>query len=72
MYFDRKKHFPKQKRVGFDENNNMIIEVGYTNEMDLLPIIKKWIPLIEVIESEDGSVERELKKSLQKALKALK
>jgi len=72
MYFDRKKHFPKQKRVRIDENNNMIIEVGYTNEMDLLPMIKKWLPLIEVIESEDGSIEKSLERDLQIALKKLK
>ena len=61
-YFETKKHFPYQKII---DKNKCLIEVAYTQPQEILPMIKKWIPDIEVIESEDGEIEKQLIKDLE-------
>jgi len=63
FYFEQKIHFPKQKIINNDRNN-FLIEVAYTQYLEIVPIIKKWIPHIEIIECEDN-LKEELKKELQ-------
>ncbi len=70
-YFEKKVHFPREKDKETDKDGNLIIECAYTQPLEVLPIIKKWLPFVEVIESEDGSVEEELKKDLLLALNKL-
>ena len=70
-YFENKVHFPKEKNKKTDKDGNLIIECAYTQPLEVLPIIKKWLPFVEVVESEDGSVEKELKKDLLLALNKL-
>lgn len=71
FYFEKKNLFPKQKLLKKDDKGNLIIEVFYTQPMEILPNIKKWLPFVEIMESEDGSIEKELKKDLQNALKKI-
>ena len=62
-YFEKKAHFPREKDKKTDNEGNLIIECAYTQPLEVLPVIKKWLPFVEVVESEDGSVEKELKKT---------
>jgi predicted DNA-binding transcriptional regulator YafY len=66
-YFKIKEQFPKQKILD-DREENFIIEVGYTQPLEILPTLKKWIPFVRVIESEDGSIEEALKRDLERYL----
>ena len=66
FYFEQKPHFPKQKIINKDKSN-FLIEVKYTQYLEIAPIIKKWIPYIEVVECDDDLKEK-LKKELQNYL----
>jgi len=65
VYFEKKKHFPKQKI--YKNKDEFFIEVGYTQYMELAYLVKKWLPDIEIVECDDNSKER-LKKELQEYL----
>jgi len=66
IYFEKKNQFPKQKVINKDKDN-FLIEVGYTQPMELNVLVKKWIPDIEIVECEDDAKEK-LKEELQKYL----
>lgn len=61
-YFENKSFFPYQKII---DKNKCLIEVKYTQPQEILPMIKKWIPDIIVVESEDGEIEKNLYKDLE-------
>lgn len=69
FYFEQKPHFPKQKIINKDKDN-FLIEVQYTQYLEIAPIIKKWIPYIEIVECEDNLKEK-LKRELQNYLQKL-
>jgi len=69
FYFERKEMFPYQKIINKDPNN-FLIEIEYYQYLEVAPIIKKWIPHIEIIECEDDLKEK-LKKELQQYLQIL-
>ena len=62
-YFLHKEIFPKQKILD-NREENFVIEVGYTQPLEILPTIRQWIPFVEVIWSEDGTIEQQLKREL--------
>lgn len=68
-YFKVKEHFPYQKKL--DDEEDLIIEVRYTQSKEILPVIKKWLPHIKIIESKNNSLQKELKRELEKALSYL-
>ena len=72
VQFENKKHFPKQREFTRFEDGSATIKVGYTQPMEILPTIRKWLPDIEVIGSEDGAIEKKLVEDLEISLKKLK
>ncbi len=67
-YFKGKKHFPKQSELHYNDDGSATFEAAYTQPMEVLPNIKKWLPDIEILSSEDGEIEDILKEDLLKAL----
>jgi predicted DNA-binding transcriptional regulator YafY len=55
IYFqkDMKKFFPSQRYIQKYENGEIEFSVEYTNDMEILPFIKKWLPEISIIEPLD-------------------
>lgn len=49
-YFKEKKFLPSQKIISEDENGNLLLEYKVTDEMEILPLVKRWMPLIDIIE----------------------
>jgi hypothetical protein len=70
-YFDGKKHFPGQSDLYFNDDGSAVMTVEYTQIIEVLPLIKKWIPDIEVLESENAEVEKALKESLERSLEQI-
>jgi len=66
-YFELKNHFPKQNKISKNENE-LILEIGYTQPLEVLPIIKKWLPNIEILESENDELQTLLIEDLEKSL----
>jgi len=66
-YFKLKNHFPKQNPV-LENENELILEIGYTQPLEVLPIIKKWLPNIEILESENDELQTLLIEDLEKSL----
>ena len=48
-YFKVKKHFKSQKITETKENGDIIVSYQINNEMEIIPMIKKWLPHIRVI-----------------------
>ena len=69
FYFERKDMFSNQKIINKDPNN-FLIEVKYYQYLEIAPIIKKWIPHIQIVECEDDLKDK-LKKELQQYLQIL-
>ena len=67
-YFDKKEHFPYQEKDKEDENGNLIINIKYTQPLEVLPTIKKWLPNIQILESENNELQKLLIKDLEKSL----
>ena len=61
-----KKFFPSQKFISEDENG-VIFSINYTQSLEILPFIKRWLPSMEILEPQE--LKDELKKDLEKALK---
>jgi len=66
-YFEIKDHFPNQKPI-YSNGKELILEIGYTQPLEVLPIIKKWLPNIEILESENDELQKLLIKDLEKSL----
>jgi len=49
-YIQRKPLSKTQRLKKFDEDNNMIITLEISNEREIIPIVKYWLPHIKVIE----------------------
>jgi len=45
----RKPISKSQRLKKFDENDNMIITLDITNENEIIPIVKYWLPDIKVL-----------------------
>jgi len=67
-YFIIKEHFPYQKEDKEDENGNLIINIKYTQQLEVLPTIKKWLPHIQILESENDELQKSLIEDLEKSL----
>jgi predicted DNA-binding transcriptional regulator YafY len=70
-YFKKemKKFFPSQKFISEDEDG-VVFSINYTQPLEILPFIKKWLPNIEILQPQE--LKDELKKDLQKALEFYK
>ena len=60
-YFKKnmKKFFPSQKFIEENEDG-IVFEISYTQPLEILPFIKRWLPNMEIIEP------KELKEGLKK------
>jgi predicted DNA-binding transcriptional regulator YafY len=69
-YFKKsmKKFFPSQKFIEENEDG-IIFEVTYTQPLEILPFIKRWLPSMEILEPQE--LKDELKKDLEIALKKI-
>ncbi len=47
-YFKQKKYLPSQKETQL-ENGNLLIQYTVTDEREVESIVKRWIPLIQVV-----------------------
>jgi len=66
-YFMRK-HISKSQRLKeFDEDKNMIVTLNITNEKEIIPIIKYWLPNIKVLKP--IGLNEKIKEEVQKFLK---
>jgi predicted DNA-binding transcriptional regulator YafY len=74
IYFreDRKKFLISQKFLEFRNDGSVRFSLQYTQPMEVLPFIKKWLPDLKIVKSPDGELERELKKSVEEALNSYK
>lgn len=48
-YFMRKPISKSQRLKGFDDDGNMIVTLNITNEKEIIPIVKYWLPNIKVL-----------------------
>lgn len=71
FYFEEgmKKFFPSQKYIKTNEDGSVDFSLNYTQALEILPFIKKWLPSIEILEADD--LKAILKKDLETALKKL-
>jgi len=67
-YFENKQQFPGQNVMQREENGSMTFEVQYTQVDEILPLIKRWIPDVTVIESPENEIEEQLKRELEALL----
>jgi predicted DNA-binding transcriptional regulator YafY len=67
FYFDKnmKKFFSSQQFIK-KENDSVIFSVEYTQPLEILPFIKKWIPNLVILKPDE--LKEELKKDIQKML----
>ena len=65
IYFKEgmKLFFPTQKFKKKLDDGSIIFSIDFTQDMEILPFIKKWLPDIEILEPED------LRKTFKKQLK---
>ncbi len=65
-YFKRRP-LPTQKIISLNKNGSMEFSVSITHEMEIIPIIKYWIPHLKVIEPQwlKESIKKDLYKYLQ-------
>jgi len=65
-YFMRKPIVKSQRLKEFDENDNMIVTLDVTNEKEIIPIVKYWLPNIKVLKpiGLNKKIQEEVKKFL--------
>jgi predicted DNA-binding transcriptional regulator YafY len=63
-----KKFFPSQQFIK-KENDSVIFSVEYTQPLEILPFIKKWMPNLVILEPTE--LKEELKNEIQKMLNIL-
>ncbi len=66
-YFRVKKHLKSQRIIETKENGDMIMTYQINNDMELLPLIKKWLPYIKVLSPK--SLDDRIKKDVAHYLK---
>ena len=67
FYFSSKNYLSSQEIIEKKENGNLLIKYSVTQEIEVVELIKKWIPYVKVIEplSLKNSIENELKEYLK-------
>jgi len=65
-YFMRKPISTSQRLKEFDEHENMIVTLNITNEKEIIPIVKYWLPNIKVLKpiGLNKKIQEEVKKFL--------
>jgi len=65
-YFMRKPISKSQRLKEFDEDENMIVTLNITNEKEIIPIVKYWLPNIKVLKpiGLNEKIQEEVKKFL--------
>lgn len=65
-YFMRKPISKSQRLKEFDEDDNMIVTLNITNEKEIIPIVKYWLPNIKVLKpiGLNEKIQEEVKKFL--------
>jgi len=66
-YFMRKPISKSQRLKKFDEDGNMIVTLNITNEKEIIPIIKYWLPNIKVLKP--IGLNKKIQEDIQKFLK---
>ncbi|MEA2018568.1 MAG: WYL domain-containing transcriptional regulator [Campylobacterota bacterium] len=66
-YFMRKPISSSQRLKEFDKDENMIITLDITNEKEIIPIVKYWLPNIKVLKP--SGLNEKIKEEVQKFLK---
>ena len=66
-YFMRKPISKSQRLKKFDEDGNMIVTLDITNEKEIIPIVKYWLPNIKVLKP--IGLNEKIKEEVQKFLK---
>jgi len=69
QYFekDMKKFLSSQKFIKKEKDGSIIFEVSYTQEMEILPFVQKWMP--DLIIQEPKELQQSYKNKLERALK---
>jgi len=62
-----KKFLPSQKFIRENEDGSVEFEISYTQALEILPFIKKWLPNLIILSPDD--LKEELKEDLKNALK---
>jgi predicted DNA-binding transcriptional regulator YafY len=65
---DMKKFFNSQKFVRPNKDGSVEFSIEYTQPLEILPFIKRWLPALEIIEPQE--LKDKLKEDLQKALES--
>ncbi len=68
-YFKVKKHLKSQKIIKEKENGALLVSYTVNNEMEILPLIKKWIPRIRILSPE--SLKKRMKEDINRYLSTL-
>lgn len=66
-YFMRKPISKSQRLKEFDKDKNMIITLDITNEKEIIPVVKYWLPNIKVLKP--SGLNEKIKEDVQKFLK---
>ncbi len=71
IYFNegRKLFLSSQKFQKINPDGTLIFTIEYTQPLEVLPFIKKWLPDLKIIESPDDELQKALKNDLEFALK---
>ncbi|MDY0365863.1 MAG: WYL domain-containing protein [Arcobacteraceae bacterium] len=66
-FFENKKFMPSQENIGFNDDGNYQISFMVTDEMEVEPLIKQWLPYLKVIEpiSLDEKIKNDIRKYLR-------
>lgn len=66
-YFKVKKHLKSQQIIEKKPDGNLILTYQINNEMEIIPLIKKWIPHLRVVSPKelDDHIKDEIKQYLQ-------
>jgi len=72
IYFKkgRKKFLNSQKFIEELKDGSVRFSLEYTQPLEILPFIKRWLPDLKIISSPNGELQKELKKELKEALKS--
>lgn len=55
-FFEAKKHLKSQQNIQKNQDGSLIVEFKINNEMEIMPLIKKWLPHIHILEPHDLKV----------------
>ena len=63
-YFEKKRYLKSQKIIKREENGDILLSYEVCNDMEIIPIVQRWLPYIKVIEplSIKEKVEENIKK----------